>query len=96
MQVFEPDFFPVEPDKVIYSDNISLQSQIYPLESIRKERATKVFCTTSLESKEQDFSDDKICDEECETASDSTKASDNFNFTVTSFCYEYISSDQLQ
>ena len=96
MQVFEPDYFPVEPDKVIYGDNISLESKIYPLESIGKETATKVFCTTKLGSKEQDFSDDKICNEECEAVSDSIKAADNFNFTVTSFSYEYIPSDQLQ
>lgn len=96
MQVFEPDYFPVEPDKIVYSDNVSLQSKICPLESIRKERATKVFRTTSLESKEQDFRDDNVCDKECDTASDSIKTADNFNFTVTSFSYEYISSDQLQ
>lgn len=94
MQVFEPDYFPVEPDKVILSDNISLQSKIYPLDLIGKEKAPNVFHTTSLESKEHDFSDDKICDEELETASGSIKTVDNF--TVTGFSCEHISSDELQ
>ena len=74
MQVFQPDFSPVEPHKVILNDNISLPSKIYPLDSLGKERATKVFHTTSLES-EQNFSDDKIHDEELETAPGSTKTS---------------------